>query len=158
MSLPFLVSHSELIQHFSTFDTRGKKPKRLESFSLIFFHFYSLFFLWVSFFLSHPPPFLNSVLNLTLCLFPPLQTILFVFLPHPLSAPHPFCDSPPHSASGLCARFSWLAAQTTCWFGLLICNKNCTCLQAVWCLWSVGWASWEFLWVPLNNEDVFVAG
>lgn len=44
MSLPFLVSHSELIQHFSTFDTRGKKPKRLESFSLIFFHFFSLFF------------------------------------------------------------------------------------------------------------------
>lgn len=76
--------------------------------------------------LSLPPPHLNSALNLSLSLLFPLSTISFVFLSSlslPSSSP-PLTHRQCERLGGLRALLSWLAAQTTCWFGLLICNKK----------------------------------
>lgn len=54
MSLPFLVSHSELTQHFSTFDTRGKNPNVLNHF--LSSSFISLFCFSLSLVLSLSSP------------------------------------------------------------------------------------------------------
>lgn len=109
--------------HHTTKRSKTPPDVRCKSLSLfVFLLFFNSFSFQSPY--SPPPPAKLSPKSVSFSSSPSLNHIICLPLLQSLSALHPLSDSLPCTASGLHALFSWLAAQTTCWFGLLICNKK----------------------------------